>query len=174
MKILIYSANYTLLYVFLQTIQLWRIKMNMLDTTDFSKNAIDPAVQALNFDRLKWKLCESSESKMSKTECDIAEREYRRYLSLKKLYPGVELVPNKLLDEFWHAHILDTVAYHKDCETVFGHYLHHFPYFGIYGEDDYQNLVNAFSKTKALYEKHFGPYLKNLDAGARCEDHPCH
>ena len=82
------------------------------------QNGLHPAVEALNFDRLKWKLCESGEAKMTKQECELAEREYRRYLTLKKLYPGIELVPNKLLDEFWHAHILDTVAYHADCKAV--------------------------------------------------------
>ncbi|APX93774.1 hypothetical protein BWR19_12955 [Halomonas sp. 1513] len=137
-------------------------------------HGLHPSVEGLNFDRIKWKLCESGEAKMTKEECDLAEQEYRRYLTLKKLYPGVELVPNKLLDEFWHAHILDTVAYHADCDAVFGFYLHHFPYFGIYGEEDYQNLVSAFDKTKELYELHFGEYPERLDNAARCEDHPCH
>ena len=138
------------------------------------KGELHPLVEVLDFDRLKWKISESEEAKMTKDECELAEREYRRYLTLKKLYPKVELVPNKQLDEFWHAHILDTVAYHKDCDSVFGHYLHHFPYFGIYGEDDYQNLVSAFEKTKELYELHFGKYPEQLDNAARCEDHPCH
>lgn len=138
------------------------------------KDDLHPAVAALDFQKLKWKLTESKEAKMSRTDCAAAEREYRRYLSLKVMYPGVELVPNKLLDEFWHAHILDTVAYHEDCNKVFGHYLHHFPYFGIYGEDDYQSLVSAFEKTKTLYEKHYGPYPEQLDDPSRCEDHACH
>ena len=138
------------------------------------QGGIHPLVEAIDFTRLKWKLSESEEAKMGKEECDLAEREYKRYLTLKKLYPSIELVPNKLLDEFWHAHILDTVAYHKDCDSVFGCYLHHFPYFGIYGEDDYQNLVSAFNETKKLYEQHFGPYPEKLDDAARCEDHPCH
>lgn len=138
------------------------------------KEGLHPSVGALNFDKLRWKLTESSEAKMTKGDCELAEREYRRYLTLKKLYPTTELVPNKLLDEFWHAHILDTVSYHKDCEIVFGSYLHHFPYFGIYGEEDYSNLVRAFNRTKELYEIHFGPYPEKLDNAARCEDHPCH
>lgn len=66
------------------------------------------------------------------------------------------MVPNKIMDIFWHYHILDTRAYHKDCEAVFGHYLHHFPYFGMRGEQDAQNLKNAFYKTKELYLETFG------------------
>jgi len=49
------------------------------------------------------------------------------------------------------------MAYAKDCETVFGYFMHHFPYFGIYGKEDYQQLVTAFDKTCALSRKtHFG------------------
>jgi len=138
------------------------------------KHGLHPSVESLDFERLKWKLCESGEAKMTKEECELAEQEYKRYLTLKKLYPGVELAPNKLLDEFWHAHILDTVSYHADCDAVFGYFLHHFPYFGIYGEDDYQNLVSAFDKTVELYEIHFGKYPEKLNNAARCQDHPCH
>lgn len=137
-------------------------------------DGIHPVVANLNFEKLKWKLSKSAEAKMSEEDCELAEREYRRYLTLKKLYPSKEFVPNKLLDEFWHAHILDTVAYHADCDMVFGKYLHHFPYFGIYGEDDYQNLVNAFLETKVVYEHHFGSYPSELDSATRCKDHPCH
>jgi len=137
-------------------------------------NGLHPLVEALNFDRLKWKLCESGEAKMSKEECSLAEREYRRYLTLKVLYPQTELVPSKPADEFWHAHILDTAAYQQDCDTVFGYFLHHFPYFGIFGDEDYQNLVSAFSHTKGLYEQHFGKYPEKVDSAARCADHACH
>jgi len=132
------------------------------------QNGIHPAVHALDLEKLKWKLSESSESKMTKQQCLFAEQEYCRYLTLKKLYPSVELVPNKLVDEFWHAHILDTRAYHEDCNNMFGYYLHHFPYFGIHDQNDYQNLVTAFDKTKNLYEKHFGQYPNELDHAARC------
>ena len=142
--------------------------------TPIFSDQLHPSVEALDFDRLKWKLCQSAEAKMSPTDCDFAEQEYRRYLTLKKIYPGKELVPNKLVDEFWHAHILDTVAYHADCKAVFGAYLHHFPYFGIYGEEDYKNLVDGFDETKKLYERHFGEYPRKLDTASRCEDHPCH
>lgn len=135
---------------------------------------IHPNVKSINFEKLSWKLCKSSEANMSLEECALAEREYRRFLTLKILYPKQELVPNKLLDKFWHAHILDTVAYHQDCKTLFDGYLHHFPYFGIYGDDDMQNLKNTFKETKALYEKHFSEYPNILNNAARCQDHSCH
>ena len=35
-----------------------------------------------------------------------AEMDYRRFLHLHILYPGMELVPTKMIDEVWHQHIL--------------------------------------------------------------------
>lgn len=60
------------------------------------------------------------------------------------------------MGKFWHYHILDTRAYHKDCDTVFGHYLHHFPYFGMRGEHDAIDLKNAFLAPKEKYRETFG------------------
>ena len=74
---------------------------------DIDYKGIHSDVKNISFERLSWKLCMSNEADMSKDECALAEREYRRFLTLKKLYPKNELVPNKLLDKFWHAHILD-------------------------------------------------------------------
>ena len=139
-----------------------------------SANGIHSYVNTLNFDKLKWKLCESSEAEMTKEECALAEQEYRRYLTLKLLHPKDILVPNKLVDKFWHAHILDTRSYREDCDSVFGFYLDHFPYFGIYGKDDNENLEAAFENTKANYERHFGQYPSQLANATRCSGHACH
>lgn len=134
-----------------------------------------PTVQKLDFSRLRFKYAEASEAEMTGEQWDKAELEYRRFLHLKKLYPGVSMVPSKQVDQIWHAHILDTKAYREDCEKVFGRFIDHYPYFGIYGKEDYANLVSAFDKTIALYEKHFGLYpSKSPLNAARCEDHACH
>lgn len=140
----------------------------------------ESSVAGLNFDKLKWKLTRSVESSWDENLCGFAEREYRKFLSLKKWYPKLSLVPSKLVDKFWHEHILDTQSYIQDCNNVFGYYLHHFPYFGIYGADDQQKLQTAFAETITLYEQHFGKYpskqLFGTDANnaARCQDHACH
>jgi hypothetical protein len=120
------------------------------------QKGIDPAIAALDLEMVKMKLQEPDEGEgWTAEQCDMAEIEYKRYLHLCKKY-GKGMVPNKIMDIFWHYHILDTRAYHKDCEAVFGHYLHHFPYFGMRGEQDAQNLKNAFYKTKELYLETFG------------------
>jgi hypothetical protein len=62
--------------------------------------------------------------------------EYRAYLkSVREVFSaktegkdaGQISPPNKVVDIFWHTHILFTQKYFKDCEVVFGHYLHHEP-----------------------------------------------
>lgn len=58
-------------------------------------------------------------------EALLAEREYRRFLALHLLHPGVPLTPSKLVDQVWHAHILDTRNYERDMRTVLGRFLHH-------------------------------------------------
>lgn len=131
-------------------------------------------VYSINFDAIKWKLTKSSEAKMTVAKCDFATEEYQKFLILKLLYPSVELVPNKLVDEMWHAHILDTKSYREDCHRVFGFFLDHFPYFGIYGDDDQKKLMQAFEQTKQLYESHFGVYPKDMNHASRCADHACH
>lgn len=137
--------------------------------------SLSPSVANLDFRRLRHKYTSTAEAEMSEHEWDFAELEYRRFLDLKRMYPGVSLVPSKMVDKIWHAHILDTKAYRADCQTVFGKFIDHFPYFGIYGKDDYQNLQNAFSATIAIYEKHFGPYPSGSPLqAARCQDHACH
>jgi hypothetical protein len=139
--------------------------------------ALHESVESLDFSRLRHKYTTSSEARMPETEWDSGELEYRRFLSLKAWYPSISLVPSKLVDKVWHAHILDTRAYREDCNTVFGRFIDHFPYFGIYGKDDYKNLQNAFSKTQTLYENHFGEYpnASPLEkAAARCGGHACH
>lgn len=84
------------------------------------------------------------------------QHRYKQFLYLCKIYSNKTIVPSKRIDEFWHVHILDTAKYFKDCDTIFGKYLHHFPYFGIRSNDDYKNLQNASIESKNLFEKSFG------------------
>lgn len=139
-------------------------------------NGLAPSVEKLDFERLKHKYTEADEAEMTVKEWDIAELEYRRFLTLKVLYPNVGLVPSKVIDKIWHAHILDTRAYRTDCEAVFGHFIDHYPYFGINGKEDYQNLKDTFTETIELYERHFGDYPNKSPLNAtRCgDDHACH
>ena len=97
--------------------------------------------------------------------------EYRRFLALTRAYPDRAIVPSKIVDAFWHAHILDTQAYAPDCDQFLGFFLHHFPYFGMRGPEDARALGDAYDDTLALYGQHFGEAPADLWArtgAARC------
>jgi hypothetical protein len=70
--------------------------------------------------------------------------------------PGESVVPYRIVDEFWHQHILDTRAYRNDCERLFGVYYDHYPYFGLNGREDAANLEAAYEQTLDLYQANFG------------------
>ena len=82
--------------------------------------------------------------------------EYRRFLALCMQLPDDPIVPSNIVDEFWHLHILDTQKYAEDCEEFFGHFMHHFPYFGMRGEQDAKNLEAAWFATLDAYKTSFG------------------
>lgn len=88
--------------------------------------------------------------------------EYRRYLTLCLENPHFPMVPSTYVDDFWHLHILDTRKYQEDCELIFGYFLHHFPYFGMRGEEDEKNLKRAWVESCAHYENRFGKIDKEL------------
>lgn len=83
-------------------------------------------------------------------QCEIVELWYKRFLTIKAKYPEQVLVPNKAIDEMWHAHILDTRRYARDCQAVFGYFLHHSP---SYGKKDHSSNFNEMNR---LYVLEFG------------------
>ncbi len=124
-------------------------------------------IAALDLAMVKRKLQDEDEGQgWTPGTCDVVETEYKRFLSLKRFYPDREIVPNRMVDLFWHQHILDTSKYAEDCHALFGYFLHHYPYFGMQGEIDERNLMEAFGETCKLYRKHFGEHYE--DAAARC------
>lgn len=104
--------------------------------------------------------------------------EYKKYLVLCKENPDAAVVPSSFVDDFWHFHILDTQKYQEDCERFFGYFLHHFPYFGMRGEEDANNLKAAWAESCQLYENRFGVLPMDLwlgskrcpNCGRRCKD----
>lgn len=84
------------------------------------------------------------------------EAEYRRFLFLMHKYPTEQAAPLMAVDIFWHYHILDTLKYAEDCQSIFGYFLHHFPYIGLRGEADEEAHVRCGNRMKELYEETFG------------------
>lgn len=146
----------------------------LTEVTTRLTTGILPEIEELNFERIKWKLSDENEGEgWSEELCELAEQEYKKYLTMVKLFPELDIVPNKIMDKFWHQHILDTMAYAEDCNLIFGHFIHHYPYFGMHGDADKENLMNAFDKTKKIYKSIFGANMEDADP-ARCKDHSCH
>jgi hypothetical protein len=118
----------------------------------------------LDLSMIKLKLQDKDEGESwSQEYCNEVEIEYKRFLALKRKYPENEIVPNAAIDKFWHQHILDTAKYADDCQNYFGYFLHHYPYFGMNGSEDVQNLIEAFEETKKLYYHHFCEYYAGND-----------
>ena len=123
-------------------------------TTD---EALARLAMQLNLANIRMKLADPEEGKgYSAEQLDLMEGEYRKFLALHIAYPDAEIVPCKMVDEMWHQHILDTIAYRADCEMLFGCFLDHFPYFGMRGDADAVALLDAYGDTLERYEVAFG------------------
>ena len=133
---------------------------------------IPSGIAGIDLTMVKLKLMDTEEGEgWSAEQWERIEMEYRRYLALSQHYPNRAIVPSRLVDKFWHFHILDTQAYAYDCARVFGHFLHHYPYFGMRGVADAQALGSAYDETLALYEFHFGTPASDIwarEGASRC------
>src|SRR5882672_3480834 len=86
------------------------------------------------------------------------EQGYRNYLTMLAKYQddAEDILLSKDVDEFWHTHILQTIKYTEDCETVFGKYLHHAPHIGEVTAADIEKRIALAEKTRRLYQREFG------------------
>lgn len=114
-------------------------------------------IETLDLDPIVVKLMDKVEGKgWDLGYARLIESEYRKFLLLLLKYPNEAIVPAREVDEFWHYHILDTLKYEEDCKSIFGYFMHHFPYFGMRGKEDANNLKQAWKKTCELYIECFG------------------
>jgi hypothetical protein len=114
-------------------------------------------IAALDLEPIKRKLMHGKSGQgWPEERANAAEREYRRFLFLMKQYPSELVAPLKEVDAFWHHHILDTAKYARDCQQVFGYFLHHYPYLGLLGKEDAARRAEAGSRMRALYQQTFG------------------
>jgi hypothetical protein len=156
---------------------------NLQLTRTSTASNLNEMILALDLDPIKIKLMDSEDGEgWSRAKAEAVDLEYRRFLQLNLEHRGVAIVPTKDVDKFWHFHILDTMKYADDCNTVFGRFVHHFPYFGLRGKEDARNLRQAATNTRRLYRQTFGEGTPgSLSAGEPagcgevvCEVGSCH
>ena len=128
----------------------------------------------LDLEPIKFSLTQREDGpNWSLKKAETLEVWYRRFLYLSSIYNEKVLVPSKDIDIFWHTHILDTQKYMLDCENLFGRYIHHFPYFGMRGEKDRNQLKKSFYETEELFLLHFSESPVSVgiaDCGALCNE----
>ena len=108
-------------------------------------------------------------------QTDTAISRYKIFLSVLFIFPEIELVPTKEIDEVWHAHILvDTSVYIQDCQNLFGYILHH--RFTAQKQVSHEDSTqpSGLDVTKILFEELFGVgVLGNTElTAAPCVDLP--
>lgn len=134
-------------------------------------------IDNLDLDPIKVKLLDPEDGvgwNLQKVE-DVEGR-YRKFLFLSYKHPERAIVPSKDVDKFWHYHILDTRKYTDDCQRIFGYFLHHFPYFGMRGEEDARNLQEAFRETNEVFYQEFGERLSSVSSAwcsGECSSQDC-
>lgn len=65
------------------------------------------AISTLNLGPIKFKLMDKEDGEgWTREQVDTTEKWYKRFLSLMVLYPEKIIAPTKLVDKFWHYHIL--------------------------------------------------------------------
>ncbi len=144
--------------------------------TEATEAATMQLIDALDLEPIVFKLTASEYGEvpeMTLAEADRAVVLYRQFLMLHLLYPTKALVPTRIIDAIWHAHILDTAKYREDCERIFGRFLDHFPYLGLRGEEDVRNWHAASDETRRLFLHHFGVTFSGPSAGmcnGGCDD----
>lgn len=103
-----------------------------------------------------------------------ALNEYKQFLALMYWNPEAVLVPSEDIDEVWHAHVLNTARYQADCETIFGHFQHHFPTFGE-SEEVLEEDMQGRDDTLRLFDEAFGevPESYNVNDHYKCRRSRC-
>ena len=131
--------------------------------------SLEKRIDSLDLECIKVKLMDHKEGKGWTLEhADEAEKWYKRFLFFCAKDNDNPLVPVGDIDHFWHQHILDTRKYAADCDFVFGYFMHHFPYFGMRGDDDAAALQTAGEDTLQLFRAAYGE--TPFDAVSQCHD----
>ena len=125
-------------------------------------------LQTLNWQTIRHHLLNSDEGRdFTPAQAAHAIWQYGLFLFLARQYPGIRLVPTEEIDAVLHAHIATARQYHNDCQTLFGGFVHHSAGLGTRG--DRAEWLEAFDRTKQLFEKMFGRGAMGYSTPAACD-----
>jgi hypothetical protein len=81
-------------------------------------------IASIDLSKVKVTMQEPDGGAYSLETVNDLEIQYREFLYVAGTNDRAR--PTKEVDQMWHQHILDTRAYHEDCNRVFGKMIHHF------------------------------------------------
>jgi len=79
---------------------------------------------------------------------------YLLFMTLRRdTHPRFILQPPPIIDEAWHAHILNTRNYKEFCMREFGYFVHHTPGDGTrsFYMANYRNVLQSYAEKKISY-----------------------
>ncbi|MBL7901604.1 MAG: hypothetical protein JNK73_06390 [Bacteroidia bacterium] len=113
-------------------------------------------IYALDLHPVKQKLQDPSGKRpWSKHKCESTELAYKRFLTLKRMFPGKLLSPSPSIHEFWRQHYLDKEKYANDCHQVFGYYMGKLLWQQKHLRESEEHLEQASKYTLHLYKTYF-------------------
>lgn len=88
-------------------------------------------------------------------QVDEMESEYKKYLFIRVMHPQKLLPMSKEVDDFWHAHVLNTRNYLRFMQEVAGgSFIHHGP--TVSEDENIKLMPNYLNGTIALLTRYFG------------------
>ena len=125
-------------------------------------------LQTIDWQTIRYHLLNSNEGRdFTRAQAARAIWQYGLFLFVAQQYPSMRLVPTEEIDAVLHAHIATARQYQDDCQTLFGGCVHHSAGLGTRG--DRAEWLEAFDRTKQLFEKTFGRGAMGHSAPAACD-----
>lgn len=94
---------------------------------------------------------------------------YRKWLVLRMFYDRKSTPPNREIDAMWHEHIIHTDKYIKDCERIYGGYMHHNPSNNPKNPNAQQiNNDLGVAAVKQYWLRHYGEEI-DYSSGSECD-----
>jgi hypothetical protein len=117
------------------------------------------AIRTLDLESVKLRVMDAELGEgWTREYADSIEIAYKTYLTMLVKYQdhAEDILLAEDVDEFWHTHILQTTKYAKDCQNVFGNFLHHEPHVGEVTAEDHEKRIAMAERTRGLYAREFG------------------